>query len=80
MESEKILRRPAVLECTGLAKSSLYRQIQEGTFPRPVRIGKNSVGWKLSVVQEWIASLPEVGADPEPATETQASPSRSRGR
>jgi len=66
MELEKILRRAAVLESTGLAKSSLYRQIQEGTFPRPVRIGKNSVGWKLSAVQEWIATRPEVEAVADP--------------
>jgi prophage regulatory protein len=60
MEMERIIRRDEVLKITGLTKSSLYRSISEGEFPRQVRLGKNSVGWHLSSVLAWVHSRPVV--------------------
>lgn len=62
-ELDRILRLPEVLVLTGLSTSSVYRMMAEKTFPRPVRLGKNSVGWRSSSVQEWIMSRPEVAID-----------------
>ena len=52
--SRKILRRPAVLDRTGLSRSSLYRLIQSGEFAAPVRLGKRAVGWDSEAVQAWV--------------------------
>jgi prophage regulatory protein len=52
--SQTILRRPAVEARTGLSRSSLYRMIQEKSFPSPIRIGARAVGWESSIVDQWI--------------------------
>lgn len=51
----KVIRLPAVLEMTGLSRSSIYNQISSGVFPRPVRIGARAVGWIHAEVAGWIA-------------------------
>jgi prophage regulatory protein len=51
---DRILRLRAVLERTGLSRSTLYRKIQEGTFPPQVRIAARCVGWRESAVAEWL--------------------------
>jgi prophage regulatory protein len=51
---DRILRLRAVLERTGLSRSTLYRKIQEGTFPSQVRIAARCVGWRESAVTEWL--------------------------
>ena len=55
---DRLMRLEEVLSYTGLSRSELYRQIQEGTFPRPVRVGKRAVRWRESEVEEWIAERP----------------------
>ena len=52
----KILRKPALLAKTGLSYPTLYRRIQDGTFPQPVELGPNSVGWIEEEVDAWIKS------------------------
>ena len=51
-----LLRTKAVLERTGLCRSSLYAQIKIGTFPSPVKIGKRAVAWHISDIANWIKS------------------------
>jgi prophage regulatory protein len=52
----KILRKPALLAKTGLSYPTLYRRIQDGTFPQPVELGPNSVGWIEEEIDAWIKS------------------------
>jgi len=55
--AERILRRPEVIQLTGLPQSTLYDRISAGDFPRPIKLGgphSRSVGWKESEVQAWI--------------------------
>ncbi|WP_186188802.1 helix-turn-helix transcriptional regulator [Burkholderia gladioli] len=49
-----ILRRKAVEQITGLSKSSIYAGIQNGTFPMPIRLTANSVGWIAQEIQNWL--------------------------
>ncbi|MAT92859.1 MAG: DNA-binding protein [Halioglobus sp.] len=57
---ERILRRPEVQQMTGLCCSAIYARMEQGTFPKPVKLGPQAVGWKLSDVQAWIATLEQV--------------------
>ena len=41
---QRILRLPAVLQVTGLARSTVYRMMVEHTFPAPVKLAKRAVG------------------------------------
>lgn len=52
--SDRILRLPTVLERTGLTRSTLYRKIQAGTFPRQVAISTRCAGWRESAVEQWL--------------------------
>jgi len=49
----EILRRPEVSRRTGLGRSAIYAAIQEGRFPRPVKIGPRAVGWVLAEIDTW---------------------------
>jgi prophage regulatory protein len=52
--SDRILRIRSVLERTGLSRSTLYRKIRGGTFPKQVRIAERCAGWRESAVREWL--------------------------
>lgn len=51
----RILRLKEVIEKTGLARSTIYKYVDAGTFPEPIPLGGRSVGWVDSEVHEWIA-------------------------
>ena len=51
---DRILRLNAVLNRTGLTRSTLYRKIQQGTFPKQVAISIRCTGWYESAVAEWM--------------------------
>jgi prophage regulatory protein len=54
MKSEvKFLRLPQVKELTCLSKSSIYRLMDEGDFPKQVSLGARSVVWVKSHVEDW---------------------------
>jgi prophage regulatory protein len=52
----RILRLKAVLERTGLSRSTLYRKIQLGTFPKQLRISTRCAGWRESDVDGWLSN------------------------
>ena len=52
---DRIIRMNTVLARTGLSKSTNYRKMKEGTFPRQVRISTNGAGWHESDINRWIA-------------------------
>jgi len=51
---DRILRLQTVLERTGLSRSTLYRKVDQGTFPTQVRIAARCVGWRESAVTNWM--------------------------
>lgn len=51
---QRVLRRPEVETRTGLSRSTIYAMISDGTFPKPIRLGKRAVGWPETCIQEWI--------------------------
>lgn len=55
----KIYRRPDVEKLVGLSRSTLYAMISEGTFPKPVQLGKRAVGWREVDVLNWLESRPQ---------------------
>lgn len=59
MQNMRLLRRPAVTNRTGKTKSSIYADIADGSFPKPVQIGRRAVAWLESDIDDWIASRRE---------------------
>lgn len=57
---ERLLRlRTVELKCE-MGRSTIYRKMAEGTFPRQIRVNVNTVRWRESDIDKWIASLPFV--------------------
>lgn len=52
----KILRRKDVESMIGLSRSTIYKLISQGTFPKAIRLGPRAVGWRLSDIEIWIES------------------------
>jgi len=61
IEPEELLRRPAVEQRTGLARSTIYELIARGEFPSPVRLTERAVAWPRSAIDAWIAA--RIGRD-----------------
>lgn len=51
---ERILRITAVLDRTGLTRSTLYRKVAAGTFPRQVKLSARCAGWHESALNAWL--------------------------
>lgn len=51
---DRILRINVVLDRTGLTRSTLYRKIAAGTFPRQVKLSARCAGWRESAVNAWL--------------------------
>lgn len=50
----RLIKLAEVMNQTALGRSSVYKYMKEGVFPKPVtQIGK-SVAWVEGEVQEWI--------------------------
>lgn len=56
MKNEKIvfIRRREVEARTGMARSTIYDQINRHDFPKPIKIGNKTVVWIESEINEWI--------------------------
>lgn len=52
--TDRILRIKTVLERTGLSRSTLYRKIDQGSFPRQIAISARCAGWRESAVARWM--------------------------
>ena len=60
---ERIVRLKTVLDRTGLSRSTVYRKIAEGTFPRQVKISIHGAGWHESAIDRWVANPAAYRAD-----------------
>jgi len=52
----RLIRLPEVKHRVGLGRSTIYRWMAEGRFPRPVRLGGYIVAWAEDDVETWIAN------------------------
>ena len=55
---DRIVRLKTVLNRTWLSRTTMYRKIQDGTFPRQIPISVNGAGWRESEINLWIANPP----------------------
>lgn len=50
----RLIRLAEVKHRVGLSRSTIYRWIAEGRFPRPKRLGNYIVAWEEKVINDWI--------------------------
>lgn len=56
----RLIRLAEVKHRVGLSRSTIYRWMAEGRFPKPGRLGSYIVAWEEQVINDWIA---QHGAD-----------------
>jgi predicted DNA-binding transcriptional regulator AlpA len=49
------LRQPQVLVFVPISKATLWRRVQAGTFPAPVKLSPRVTVWRAEDVRRWIA-------------------------
>lgn len=54
---DRLLRLPDVEKKTSLGKSTIYRLLNKGEFPKPIKPTATVTAWKESEVDAWIAGL-----------------------
>ena len=55
----RLIRRPEVIQLTGLSKSSLYNRINDGLFIPPISLGLRSVAFVSTEVDAVIHAMIE---------------------
>ena len=58
MQDRQMLRPPEVMARTGLSRTTIWRRVRAGSFPAPVQLGENSIGWPESEIAIWIENRP----------------------
>ena len=51
----RLIRLPEVVHRVGLGRSTIYRWMAAGRFPKPVQLGGYAVAWAEGEVEQWIA-------------------------
>ena len=51
-----LMRFPQVIAATGLSRSTIYKLINAGKFPRPMKLGGKINGWRGKDISNWIES------------------------
>lgn len=54
--STRILPIDQVLDRTGLSRRTLYSEISEGRFPKPVQLTTRRVGWPEADIEAFLSS------------------------
>ena len=59
----RMLTRAEVQHRAALSKTSLYRLMSAGAFPRPRRVGTRCVRWIEAEINEFLESRPRANGD-----------------
>lgn len=54
--TRKALRFPKVADKTGLSKTHLYRLVQAGKFPKPIKLSERVSAWDEAAIDSWLAA------------------------
>ncbi|WP_423804707.1 helix-turn-helix transcriptional regulator [Neptuniibacter pectenicola] len=50
----RLIKLKEVMNNTGLGRSTIYKYVAEGEFPKPVSLGARAVAWVESEVDDWV--------------------------
>ena len=69
VRQKRLIRLPEVLSRTGYGRTTIYRKMEDGSFPRSVKLGgppvdpeafdSRAVAWIENEVEQWIDSMIE---------------------
>ena len=53
---KKILKASEVAEYVNVSKSQIYKLVQQGRLPKPIKLGERGSGWLTSEIDAWLQS------------------------
>jgi len=53
---DKFLRLKEVTQICAISRSTIYRFMENGTFPKSVDLGPRLIAWRESDIQEWFCN------------------------
>lgn len=56
--AKRYIRRNEVEKLTSLSRSTIYRLMDAGDFPRQIRLTQKAVAWAEDEILDWLASRP----------------------
>lgn len=62
MTQDRFLAPKRVAEMTSLHRTTIYRKVERGEFPAPVRLGERRIAFKESEVRAWMDAREKVAA------------------
>jgi prophage regulatory protein len=51
---DRVLRWPEVHALTGLSRTTVWRLVRAGRFPKPINPTPTTTGWFASEISEWL--------------------------
>jgi prophage regulatory protein len=55
--SERLLRLPELIRLIGISRATIYRYINSGRLPPPVKLSTRCIAWRASEITTWMAAL-----------------------
>ena len=59
-EGSLFVRMRAVIQMTGLGRSTIYRLVAQDKFPSPVRLAKRAIAWRRTDLDRWSEGRPTI--------------------
>lgn len=59
MPKEGFIRQPVVLKVLGISRSTLWRRIEEGVYPKPIKLSPRTTAWRVKDIRALIDSFDE---------------------
>ena len=60
--TERLLPPAVVMDRTSLSRTTLWRLVRAGQFPKPAQVSPGRVAWAEGAIQGWITSKLEAAA------------------
>ncbi len=52
---DRLLTMRELTRATSLSRTTVYRMVDEGTLPPPLKTGKSRIAWRASSIASWLA-------------------------
>ena len=57
MKQTRLIKLKEVMNLTALRRSTIYKKMKEGAFPKSVSLGDRAVAWIEREIEDWIEEI-----------------------
>ena len=50
----QVVKLKDVISITSLSRSTIYRLVQSGEFPKPIKLATHASGWLCDEIDQWV--------------------------